>query len=187
MVTNRHIYMKETQSWKTVKEIDQQLLDFITINVLKIEQQHYSDQDIITIPMNPIIKSYSSKNPMSWKLIHFLLLHPSYSFMKAMCHHQTRTHLPKNCHKKLNQAPCTICYTEKMKTLPKRTTVDTTNLQPGELILIYFSFYNVTSICRFTFMLTVVCANTRILWVFHIVSKRSPVHIILFLLTTLKN
>ena len=51
--------------------------------------------------------------------------------MKAICHHQNITGLPKHRPKKLNQAPCTICYTEKMKKLPKGTTVEKTNIKPG--------------------------------------------------------
>ena len=42
----------------TVKEIDQQLLYFINIDLLNIEQQNYSDQYIINLPITPIIKSY---------------------------------------------------------------------------------------------------------------------------------
>ena len=52
-----------------------------------------------------------------------------------------------------------------MKTLPKGTTFDTTNLQPVEFIHVDFAFYNITSIRGFNSMLTVVCANTRILWI----------------------
>ena len=50
-----------------------------------------------------------------------------------------------------------------------------------------FDFYNVTSIHGFTFMLTVVFANTIMLWVFPTSSKGSPIHIIRFTLTTLMN
>ena len=97
-------------------------------------------------------------------------------------------HLPtKNCPKKLNKAPCTICYIAKMTTSPKRTTADTNNLQPGELIHIDFAFYNVTSIPGFTSISTVVCTKTIMIWVFPIASWLSPVHIIHFILTTLEN
>ena len=61
-----------------------------------------------------------------------------------------------------------------MITPPKITTVDTTNLKPGELIQIDFDFYNVTSVCGFTSMLTIVCAKTRLIWVFTTTSKQSP-------------
>ena len=50
----------------TVKARYQQLLDFIKIYVLNIEQQNYSYQTIITLPMTPIINSYFNKHPMSW-------------------------------------------------------------------------------------------------------------------------
>ena len=52
-----------------------------------------------------------------------------------------------------------------MTTLPKGKTVDTSNLQPGELIHLGFSFYNVTPICGLTSMITVVYVKTIMLWV----------------------
>ena len=50
-----------------------------------------------------------------------------------------------------------------MTTFPKGTTVETSNLQPGELIHVYFYFYNASSICGFNSMITVVCENTRMI------------------------
>ena len=73
-----------------------------------------------------------------------------------------------------------------MKTPPKGTIVDKNNLQPGELIQTNFVFYNVTSIRGFTSMLTVVCENNRMLWLFPTASKQAPVCIIRFILTTFK-
>ena len=49
----------------TVKERDQKLLDFITINVLKIIKQDFLFQGIITLLMTPIINSTFNKHPMS--------------------------------------------------------------------------------------------------------------------------
>ena len=124
---------------------------------------------------------------MSWELIHFRLLHPSESFMKAMGHHQTLNGLPKPRPKKLNRAPCTIRYTAKMTTFPKITTVDNSNIQLGELIHIYFALYNVTSICEFTSMLTVISTKTIMIWSLSTEYKQSHVRIIHFILTTLNN
>ena len=45
----------------------------------------------------------------------------------------------------------------KMTTTNKGTTVDTSNIQPGELIHMDFAFYNVTYIYDFTSMLSVFC------------------------------
>ena len=104
-----------------------------------------------------------------------------------MCCHQTLNGLLKHCPIKLNKAPCTICYTEKTKTFPKGTTVGTINLKPGEFIHMDVSSYNVTSIHGFTSILTVVCAKTIILLVFHTASKLSLVRIIPFILITLNN
>ena len=50
----------------TAKERDQQLLEFITIDVLNIEQQHPSSRDIITLLMTLIIISSFNKRPMLW-------------------------------------------------------------------------------------------------------------------------
>ena len=69
----------------------------------------------------------------------------------------------------------------------KVTTVDTINLQPGELIHIDFSFYNVTSICGFTSRLTVVCENTRMIWVCPTASKYALFSIVQFIMTIPKN
>ena len=74
-----------------------------------------------------------------------------------------------------------------MTTLSKGTAVDTTNRQPGELINMDFYFYNVTSIHGFTSMITVVYANTRMLWVFLTAPKRAPARITRFILTKLRN
>ena len=93
------------------KERYQQLLDFVKIDVLKIEHQHPSSQDIITLPMTPITNSYFNKHPVPCELIYCLLLHPLDSFIKAMCRHQTLNGLTKHCPNKINKASCTICHT----------------------------------------------------------------------------
>ena len=90
------------------KERAQQLLEFITIDILKLEQKNISIQDIITLPMTLIINSYFNIHPMSWELIHCRKLHPSDSVMKAMCLHKTLYGLKKYCTKKINKSPCTI-------------------------------------------------------------------------------
>ena len=74
-----------------------------------------------------------------------------------------------------------------MTTFPKVTKVETINLQRGELINMEFALYNVTYIRGLTSIITVVCSNTRILWLFPTASKLSPVCIFRFILTALKN
>ena len=51
-----------------------------------------------------------------------------------------------------------------MTTFSKVTTVDTTNLQPGELIHMEFAFFNVNFIHGFTSMLTGVFAKIIMIW-----------------------
>ena len=74
-----------------------------------------------------------------------------------------------------------------METFPKGTTLDTTNIQLGELIHMHLAVYDVTYIRGLTSILTGLCENTRIIWVFLTASKRVPVSIIRFILTTLEN
>ena len=149
----------------SAKERYQQLLDFINIDILKLEQQHNYSEEIINIYTNTINNSSFNKHTISWELIHFCLLHPSDSVMKVMCRHKTLYGLPKQCPKKIHKAPCKICYTATITTINKVTAVNTSNFQPGELIHTDFAFYNITSIRVSTSMLTVVCAKTRMLWV----------------------
>ena len=47
----------------STKERDQQLLNLITIDILKLEHQHTSIQYIINLTINPIINSFSTKTP----------------------------------------------------------------------------------------------------------------------------
>ena len=54
MTTDTGIKFKVETS---AREKDQQLLDFITIGILKLEQQYASSQGTITLPMDPIINS----------------------------------------------------------------------------------------------------------------------------------
>ena len=95
--------------------------------------------------------------------------------------------LSKHCPNKINKLPCKIFYTSKMTTLHKVKIVDTSNLQPGELMRMYFAFYNVTSIRGFTSILTVICEKTIMLWSFPTESKLSPVCTIHSIITTLNN
>ena len=58
-------------------ERDQQLLEFITIDIIKLEKQHPSSQVIITLPMNTIINSYIKNTPchgISFISVSFTLL-----------------------------------------------------------------------------------------------------------------
>ena len=73
MTTDTGIKFKVETS---AKERDQQLFDFITVDILKLAQKHNASEKIINLYMNPIINSYFNKHSMSWELIHGLLLQP---------------------------------------------------------------------------------------------------------------
>ena len=124
---------------------------------------------------------------MLWEIIHLRLLNHYESVMKAMCIYQNFTVLPKHQHKKINQASWTICYIEKITTIPKGKTVDTTHLKPGEIIHMDLTLYIVTSIQGFTSMNTAVCVKNIMIWVFPITPKHAPDRIILFILIKFQN
>ena len=74
-----------------------------------------------------------------------------------------------------------------MTTINKGGGVDTSNIQPVELVYMDFVFYNVTSIHVFISIITVVCEKNRTLWVFSNASKIAHVCIIIFILKKLMN
>ena len=83
---------------------------------------------------------------MSWKIIQCHIIITYASITKEMFHHKTLTGIPKHFPNNINKVICTIFYTEKMTTLPKGKTVDTTKIQPVEVIHMDLDFYNLTSI-----------------------------------------
>ena len=94
-----------------VNEGYKQLIDLIPIEIIKVEQQKSPEHDIITLPMTPIINRYFNKHPMLWELICCCLLHTSEIVMKSICHQKNLNIYPKHFPDKINQVPCTICYT----------------------------------------------------------------------------
>ena len=104
-----------------------------------------------------------------------------------MFRHQTLTGLPKYSPKNMNQASFTVYYTAIWRISLKAKPFDTTNLETVGLLHIYSALYTVNSILRFTFIFTVVCSKTIMLWVFLTKYKISSVRIVLFVLTTLYN
>ena len=112
-------------------------MDFIKIDVLNIEKQHYPEQDMFTPPTIPIINSYFNKHPISWELIHRCLLQTYASVMKSMRHHKSLTRLPKTMLLEVKPHNMQNMLYINMTTLTRVTTVDTTNLQLGELICMY--------------------------------------------------
>ena len=59
----------------------QLLLYFIPIEILQVDKQPSSEQNIINLSMSITINIPFNETPMTWDLIHGLLLHTSYSVM----------------------------------------------------------------------------------------------------------
>ena len=116
-----------------------------------------SEQDFIDLPLDPIINSRFNKHTMLWEIIHCHLRHTSDSVMKATCFHKTLNSLPKHFPREKLKHHSQYAIQKIWKLPPKITTVDTNNRQPGELIHVYFSLYNVNSIRDFNSMPPVLC------------------------------
>ena len=144
----------------SAKERDQKILDFNTIDIIKLEYQQTSSQDIMNLPMNPKINIFLNKQPMSRYLINPRLLHPYENVMKAICCHQNLYGLPKHCSRKIHKAPCTIFYTEKMTTINKGPIATPVTFNQENFFI--WSLH-VPSDHSFTSVLTVVCAKNRML------------------------
>ena len=69
---------------------------------------------------------------------------------------------------------------------PKGETVNTPNVQPADLLHMCFALYNSNSTHGFTIILTGVCDNTIMIWIFPTASKQPPVRIIHFILTNIE-
>ena len=111
------------------REIYQKLLYFIKIEIIEVEQQKSTENDIINLPMDPIVNISSSKHPMSWELIHRHLLLPNESVMKSISRHKNLTRPPKHPPNNINESSCTVCFTSKTTIFSRGKNVDTTNLQ----------------------------------------------------------
>ena len=71
---------------------------------------------------------------MSWELIHSHLFYPYESVMKEIFCHNNIIGIQKQYPKNINEAPYTVCFTEKMVIYPKGEIFYTTNLRTGELL-----------------------------------------------------
>ena len=142
----------------------------------------------LTTNMRYITEHVHMNHPWSKELTYLYHMYQRLSFdlfaSSLKVYYKTLTCLPKHFPNKLNQGPCIICYTENMTDLTKgkKQLIQIT----GEIIHMDFAFYNVTSIRGLSFIITAVCSNTRMLWVFINAPKQSTVCIICFILTTLK-
>ena len=84
--------------------------------------------------MTPIINTSFNKHPLALELIHRHLLHPYDIFIKGICRHKSHKWPTKHCPKQNKHRTTYNILHRKMKKIPKGTTVDTSKLQPGELI-----------------------------------------------------
>ena len=71
--------------------------------------------------------------------------------------------------------------------IPRGSTTDVSKISPGFMLQMDFSFFNVESIRGFTSTFVAICSATSYLFGFPSRSKRPPLGILKFLVTTLIN
>ena len=97
---------------KETKWIYQKLLNFIKTEIIIVEWPKSKSNIIITLDMNTMINISFNKHPMLLEIINHCLPHQSDTFSKEMCLHHTFTVLLKQFPKKINEAPCIVCFTK---------------------------------------------------------------------------
>ena len=142
----------------------------------------------IVCPIVPakVHHSFSSDiNMATYLLLHRRLCHASKDKFRIMCQRKTILGLPERFSQRLLTGGiiCWICDAAAMTDIPKGITMNTSILQPGELIHIDFCFINVLSIRGFTCVLMIVDARTRNKWEFATPTKRPPINVLDFFLT----
>ena len=81
---------------------------------------------------------------------------------------------------------CVVCWKASTVHLPKRITISTDYLQPGELLHMDFYFLDETSIRKLICDLVVIDAKVRKMWKFCSPGKQTPLETAQFLLEQLK-
>ena len=96
-----------------------------------------------------------------------------------MCKKQTLIGLPKVKPKRHHKAcHCTICVLTKGKNRNKGKTIDTSDLEPGNMLHMDIMFFDITSCSGFNSSLNIIDAKFRKLWGFLSSAKRTPLRTI---------
>ena len=85
------------------------------------------------------------------------------------------------------EEPCTICLLVKANEIPRGPTTDVSKFPPWSMLQKDFSFFNVESICGFTSTFVDTCYAHLYLFGFLSISKRQPLDILKFIVTTLSH
>ena len=85
------------------------------------------------------------------------------------------------------EEPCPICLLTKATKISRGPTTDVSKFAPGFMLQMDFAFFNVESIRGFTSTFVAICSATSYPFGFPSRSKRPPLDILKFLVTTLRN
>jgi hypothetical protein len=132
--------------------------------------------------LDPVIASLATKYPSS-QLLHQRFGHISNDKIRQMCADQALTDLPKTF--QALRTDCPICIATKGKRIPRNPTADVP-LPPGTRLHMDFTFFNVTSIRKFTSCFTIVDATSSYPWGFPTRSKRPPISTLRWFISVLR-
>ena len=158
------------------------LLDYVKVNILKPISLQLQKSSILLPTVNKGIFSKLAHN-LSYEALHRRLSHICEKKITTMCKQQTLIGLPKVKPKRHHEAcHCTICILTKGKNRNKGKTIDTSDLEPGNMLHIDITFFDITSFRGFNSSLNIIDAKSRKLWGFLSSAKRTPLRIIKYFL-----
>jgi len=124
-----------------------------------------------------IVNNATGEPPLISLLVHQCLGDHSDKVSDTMCQKQTLLGLPKTPFSSCTY-PCAISTTQNLPTLPKPKFHLINQPNVDNYCNLFFSFWNVTSIPGFDFLLSIIDGKDRLLWNFPTACKHTPVSIL---------
>ena len=173
-----HCYFVDPQgiSWRSPYQT-QNNLGYLQIESVKVNP--HRDGNIVV----PTVCTLSKQN--IYQLIHHHFGHDSITILKLMAIKRLMEGLPENI---LGlEELCLVCCLTKATNISRGTITDVSEFAPGFMLKMDFSFFSVEIIRRFTSMFMAICSAISYPFWFTYRSKRPPLDILKFLVTTLRN
>ena len=189
---NKSARLTTIQKYKDKEIQDYIYIDIMTTNIGTKEstEQQLTVNNMPQLSFIPpqLNHSFIKNDNPDWTIIHRRMDHTKDYLIEQMCKEKTMEGLPDRYKPKLQKYKerCPICAQATLDNVPWGITLNTDNLQLGQLIHMDFYFMNITSIRKFTSVLMAIDAKARKLWKFPTQSKRPPLDIIDFFLTQMK-
>ena len=163
-------------SWRSTYQTRNNL-DYLQLKIVNINP--HRDKNIVV----PNICGISKQNIS--QLIHQHFCHFSITRLKGMARKGLMEGFPENLSKL--EEPCPICLLTKSTKPPRAPTTNISKYSPGFMLQMDFAFFNVETIRGFTSTFVAICSANSYPFRSPSRSKRPPLDILKFLVTTLIN